>query len=158
MELTGSMTSDCEFKSMNYWARTKGLVFCRARNAPTLCRNLHKEVFNLQRANRECSTLKNTFSSHNSPHSALPYYKLTPPHVTNRARTEQLCVFVSYEPSPVPRTFKMPIKRNIYGTKYLKQLLTTYNQCTVISREASDAGEFQLKTKSPDFRVIFDEK
>jgi hypothetical protein len=27
-----------------------------------------------------------------------------------------------------------------------------------ISREASDAGEFHLKTKSRDFRVIFDEK
>jgi hypothetical protein len=26
------------------------------------------------------------------------------------------------------------------------------------SREASDAGEFHLKTKSRDFRVIFDEK
>ena len=29
---------------------------------------------------------------------------------------------------------------------------------TMISREASDAGEFHLKTKSRDFRVIFDEK
>jgi hypothetical protein len=32
-------------------------------------------------------------------------------------------------------------------------------KCTVLySREASDAGEFHLKTKSRDFRVIFDEK
>ena len=29
---------------------------------------------------------------------------------------------------------------------------------TTVSREASDAGEFHLKTKSRDFRVIFDEK
>jgi hypothetical protein len=60
-----------------------------------------KDVINLQRANRECSTLKYTFSSHNSPQSALSYYKLTPPHVTNRTRTEQLCVVECYEPSLV---------------------------------------------------------
>jgi hypothetical protein len=34
------------------------------------------------------------------------------------------------------------------------------NYCLILitSREASDAGEFQLKTNSRDFRVIFDEK
>jgi hypothetical protein len=32
------------------------------------------------------------------------------------------------------------------------------NMSGLYSREASDAGEFHLKTKSRDFRVIFDEK
>ena len=37
-------------------------------------------------------------------------------------------------------------------------LKVALNTITLTSREASDAGEFHLKTKSGDFRVIFDEK
>ena len=49
----------------------------------------------------------------------------------------------------------------IYGICAIAfNVVMSYN-CIVyalISREASDAGEFHLKTKSRDFRVIFNEK
>ena len=40
-------------------------------------------------------------------------------------------------------------------TSHMQNIIQIY---PCFSREASDAGEFHLKTKSRDFRVIFDEK
>ena len=56
--------------------------------------------------------------------------------------------------------------RKVCGRVYMCLVVTILILTTIFfipfrnssSREASDAGEFHLKTKSRDFRVIFDEK